>query len=137
MPVGVWKKIVRLQRRFLWGRVSGASKICWVKWLDVCRPKKEVGLGVKDLPIMNISLLTKWKWRLLSEGNSIWKDVLRDRYGGGESGVCWMSRVLPPRKASPWWNDLMTVGLVDGSDRLQGIFSKSLVTGAVSVLGVG
>jgi hypothetical protein len=54
--------------------------------VDVCRPKKEGGLGVKDLRIMNISLLAKWKWRLLSEGKSIWKNALQERYSGGERG---------------------------------------------------
>jgi hypothetical protein len=29
MPVGVWKNLVRLQRRFLWGGAAGASKISW------------------------------------------------------------------------------------------------------------
>ncbi|GAU18134.1 hypothetical protein TSUD_248350 [Trifolium subterraneum] len=129
MPVGVWKKIVNLQRRFLWGGVAGSSKIPWVNWRDVCRPKKEGGLGVKDLRIMNISLLAKWKWRLLSEGKSIWKNVLEDRYRGGESGVGWMSKVWVSSKASPWWNDLMTMGVVAGEDRLHGIFFKKIGNG--------
>ncbi|XP_024626859.1 uncharacterized protein [Medicago truncatula] len=30
MPVVVWKKIVRLQREFLWGGVGGGKKISWV-----------------------------------------------------------------------------------------------------------
>jgi hypothetical protein len=37
MPVGVWKKLVRMQRRFLWGGAAGNSKINWVRWQDVCR----------------------------------------------------------------------------------------------------
>jgi hypothetical protein len=130
IPVGVWKKIVRLQRRFLWGGAAGSSKINWVSWLDVCRPKKEGGLGVKDLRIMNISLLTKWRWRLLSKGQSIWKNVLWDRYGGGERGVSWMTRRLPANKASPWWNDLVSVGVVAGSDRLSDIFFKKIGNGS-------
>ncbi|MCH80143.1 LINE-1 reverse transcriptase like [Trifolium medium] len=132
IPVGVWKKIIRLQRRFLWGGAAGASKIPWVGWLDVCRTKKEGGLGVKDLRIMNISLLAKWKWRLLSEGDSIWKNVLRDKYGGGENGMVWMSRVLSSAKASPWWNDLMTIGVVAGADHLHGIFFKKIGNGGAT-----
>jgi len=31
MPVVVWKKLVRLQREFLWGGVGGGKKINWVK----------------------------------------------------------------------------------------------------------
>ncbi|PNX84009.1 ribonuclease H [Trifolium pratense] len=132
MPVGVWKKIIRLQRRFLWGGAAGASKIPWVNWQDVCRSKKEGGLGVKDLRIMNISLLAKWKWRLLSEGDSIWKNVLRDKYGGGESGDAWMSTIVPSAKASPWWNDLMNIGVVNGIDHLVGSFFKKIGNGGTT-----
>jgi hypothetical protein len=129
MPVGGWKKIVRLQRRFLWGGAAGSSKISWVSWVDVCRPKKEGGLGVKDLRIMNISLLAKWKWRLLSEGKSIWKNALQERYSGGERGFGWISRLLAPNIASTWWVDLISVGLIDGTDRLRDIFFKRIGNG--------
>ncbi|PNY12727.1 ribonuclease H [Trifolium pratense] len=132
MPVGVWKKIIRLQRRFLWGGAAGASKISWVNWLDVCRSKKEGGLGVKDLRIMNISLLAKWKWRLLSEDESIWKNVLRDKYGSGEVGTVWMSRTLPSAKVSPWWNDLMSIGMVVGVDHIHGMFFKKIGNGGTT-----
>jgi hypothetical protein len=129
MPVGVWKKLVRMQRRFLWGGAAGNSKINWVRWQDVCRSKREGGLGVKDLRIMNISLLTKWKWRLLTEGESIWKNVLIEKYSGGERGVGWVSRSLASNIASSWWNDLVSIGVVDGVDRLGGIFFKRIGNG--------
>lgn len=32
LPVQVWKRIVRIQREFLWGGVGGGNKISWVKW---------------------------------------------------------------------------------------------------------
>lgn len=38
--VKVWKKIVRIQRRLLWGGVRRGSKIAWVIWYDVCKPKR-------------------------------------------------------------------------------------------------
>lgn len=31
-PVIIWKKILRIQRRFLWEGVRGGSKITWVRW---------------------------------------------------------------------------------------------------------
>jgi hypothetical protein len=43
MPIKTWKKIVAIQRNFLWGGASNKSKIAWVKWVDVCRPKEEGG----------------------------------------------------------------------------------------------
>lgn len=37
MPVQVCKKVVRIQREFLWGGVRGGKKINWVKWNSVCQ----------------------------------------------------------------------------------------------------
>jgi hypothetical protein len=74
--VSVRKTIIRLQRNYLWTRLSGAGcKISWVSWNDVCRPKNEGGLGVRDLKLFNVSLLEKWRWRLLVGGDSLWNDV--------------------------------------------------------------
>ncbi|MCI29143.1 ribonuclease H protein, partial [Trifolium medium] len=80
MPTIVWKKVVRIQREFLWGGVRGGRKISWVKWSVVCREKDQGGLGVRDVRLVNLSLLTKWRWRLLQPGLPIWK-VLVAKYG--------------------------------------------------------
>jgi hypothetical protein len=56
MPTRVWIILLAIQMNFLWGGTLGKSKISWVKWENVCRSKKQGGLGVKDLRIMNISL---------------------------------------------------------------------------------
>jgi hypothetical protein len=36
---------------------------------------------------------------------------------------------LSPNNASPWWNDLVSVGTIDGLDRLRGIFFRKLGNG--------
>jgi hypothetical protein len=61
MPAKVWKEVVKIQRSFLWGGVSLKRRICWVKWVDICKPKKEGGLGIRDLRLVNLSLLAKWR----------------------------------------------------------------------------
>jgi hypothetical protein len=33
MPIQVWKKLISIQRAFLWGGVNGGRKISWVKWV--------------------------------------------------------------------------------------------------------
>lgn len=65
----VWKKLVKIQREFLWEGVGGGRKINWVKWRTVCQPKGMGGLGVRDIRVVNLSLLAKWRWRLLNEDN--------------------------------------------------------------------
>lgn len=82
MPVKVVKKVVSLQRSFLWGGVrSVGHKTCWVKWSKISQPKDKGGLGVKDVMKMNNSLLAKWRWRILCEDNFLWKSVLVSKYG--------------------------------------------------------
>ena len=55
----VWKVIVQIQRRFLWGGANGTWKIPWVKWEEVCRPMENDGLEVKYFPLFNQALLVK------------------------------------------------------------------------------
>jgi hypothetical protein len=81
MPSQVVKTVVRIQREFLWGGVRGGRKISWLSWKMVCKEKREGGLGVRDVRVVNLSLLTKWRWKLLQNEPALWKDVLVAKYG--------------------------------------------------------
>ena len=107
LPTRVWKKIVRIQREFLWGGVGAGKKISWVRWKAVCQYKEEGGLGVRDVRILNVSLLAKWKWRLLDGETALWKDVLREIYGNHVTQM--LEGVLYPnwRNASRWCKDVI------------------------------
>jgi hypothetical protein len=74
MRNGVIKKIVRIQREFLWGGIKGGKKISWVKWKDVCLPRGQGGLGVRDVGKVNSSLVIKWRWKILQKDNAVWKE---------------------------------------------------------------
>ncbi|CAK8530745.1 unnamed protein product [Lathyrus sativus] len=58
---GLWKG------RYLWfaGGSVEKSKIHWVKWDSVCRPKEQRDLGIKWIEVFNLEHLSKWKWRIL------------------------------------------------------------------------
>ncbi|KAK2436747.1 hypothetical protein QL285_021719 [Trifolium repens] len=93
VPAVVLKQIIRIQREFLWGGPSGGRKISWVSWKEVCKPKNQGGLGVRDVGKVNLSLLIKWRWRLLQRGNALWKDILVAKYGSiVRSEVHWCGR---------------------------------------------
>ncbi|PNX97438.1 cysteine-rich receptor-like protein kinase [Trifolium pratense] len=62
------------------------NKTCWVKWEEICKPKKEGGLGIRDLRFVNVSLLAKWRWKLLSHDCELWKDIVISRYGSDVVG---------------------------------------------------
>jgi hypothetical protein len=106
MPTNVWREVVRLQRKFLWGGVSNRRKINWVKWEEVCKPKKEGGLGVRDLRLTNLSLLAKWRWKLLQPEEEFWKSIVSAKYGNGVVGVCNLGEEQLPRSASSWWYNI-------------------------------
>jgi hypothetical protein len=102
MPV-VWREVVSIQRNFLWGGLSTRRRINWVKWADICKTKKEGGLGIKDLCLMNLSLLAKWRWRLLSEEDAVWINVIKAKYGVETTINTRLVEVGAVAMASPWW----------------------------------
>lgn len=110
MPVHVGKRIVRIEREFLWGGVGGGNKISWVKWKTVCQQKKNGGLGVKDIRVMNVSLLAKWRWRLLDGERTLWKEVLNAKYGHCVGRLLERESMVWPRHASSWWKDVINLG---------------------------
>ncbi|KAK2421555.1 cyanogenic beta-glucosidase [Trifolium repens] len=114
MPVKVWKEVVKIQRKFLWGGVRSGSKMCWVKWEVVSKPKSEGGLGVRDLRKVNISLLAKWRWRLLFNEGEIWKLILEAKYGNNIIGSFVSAEVGGVRDASLWWK---AITRIDGETR--------------------
>jgi hypothetical protein len=92
----------------------GGRKVCWIKWLTVCLPRSKGGLGVRDMRMVNFSLLAKWRWRLIQPDQALWKEVLCCKYGNqinyllnpGEN--CW------PSYASRWWLDVVSLEGVVG-----------------------
>jgi len=56
-----------------------------------------------------MSLLAKWRWRLLQPELPLWKLVLRDKYGDSISGLPPEEGVRWLRYTSGWWRDLMSL----------------------------
>ncbi|KAK2446021.1 hypothetical protein QL285_016880 [Trifolium repens] len=119
MPACVWKKVVSLQRKFLWGGVKGGKKTCWVKWSNVCKEKSQGGLGVRDVRLVNQSLLAKWRWRLLQPGLPLWKQVLVAKYGNHILHHVEWGNFRNPASSSNWWKDIRALdNVVDGKNWL-------------------
>ncbi|GAU22757.1 hypothetical protein TSUD_129690 [Trifolium subterraneum] len=110
MPVKIWKQIVKLQRKFLWGGTIMERKIPWVSWANVCKPKVDGGLGIRELRAVNLSLLGKWRWRLLSGRQGIWRDILLSRYGSLYPSPHLGGRPVGFRGTSAWWRDVSLLG---------------------------
>ncbi|XP_058747172.1 uncharacterized protein LOC131620179 [Vicia villosa] len=99
-------------KRFLMGG-GGEDKRCihWISWREVTKPFEKGGLGIKNIEDFNLSLLSKWRWKIIQGADSLWYKVLKERYGDLVLKV--MGGAVDPierRKASFWWKDLMKLG---------------------------
>jgi mannosylglycoprotein endo-beta-mannosidase len=83
--------------------------MCWVSWSTVCKEKKDGGLGVKDINVVNASLLAKWWWKLLKDEPALWKDVLIARYGGRVASSVSLNGLVGGRSVSAWWKDICLI----------------------------
>jgi hypothetical protein len=101
---------VQIQRNFLWGGCVEDKKYCWIKWDQICLPKDKGGLGVKNLELFNLVLLSTWKWRFLIDGDAMWADLLRCRYGHLPSLLLGGDHSIIGAKAPVWWKDVTGVG---------------------------
>jgi hypothetical protein len=61
------ERTYKVRRKFFLAGGSLKKKYHLVKWAKVCKSKKKGGLGIKNLRLMNISLLCKWWWLLEKE----------------------------------------------------------------------
>jgi hypothetical protein len=131
MPVQVVKVVTRIQREFLWGGVKGGRKLSWISWKMVCREKKNGGLGVRDVKVVNMSLLSKWRWKLLQNDSALWKDVLVSRYGRRLLRHVNVNESPGTRLASSWWRDICAVDkFVESKNWLDESISRRVNDGA-------
>lgn len=56
-------------------------------WETICSPKDQGGLGILDLRCMNISLLTKWLWKL-ENGEGMWQTIIKEKYMKKTVEIC-------------------------------------------------
>jgi hypothetical protein len=101
-----------------------------VKWEVVCQPKKLGGLGVRDIRAVNISLLAKWRWRLLFDDNALWKEVLKGKYGDSVIGSVELGVDCKPWFSSLWWKDICGIGSNLGNDWLSSEIIRKMGNGA-------
>ncbi|KAK6163122.1 hypothetical protein DH2020_002963 [Rehmannia glutinosa] len=80
LPDNVIAKIQSMTARFLWSGDPGKNSLHWRRWDEICKNKKEGGLGLRNLKAFNMALLCKQAWRLLSCPSSLLARVFRAKY---------------------------------------------------------
>jgi hypothetical protein len=78
IPPGVLKKLDTIRSKFFWEGDSHKKKYHLAKWDILCLPKDQGGMGITNLHIKNICLLSKWLYHLLNEG--VWQQLLKNKY---------------------------------------------------------
>ena len=83
IPKEVHKKLDYFRSRFFWQSDEHKRKYHLAKWSILCQPKDQGGLGIHNLELKNIALLSKWLYHLLTT-YGIWQQILRNKYLGNK-----------------------------------------------------
>ncbi|GJS91979.1 reverse transcriptase domain-containing protein [Tanacetum coccineum] len=69
--MGIISDIQQLIRGFLWCNGEYRRGKAKVAWDDICLPKQEGGLGLRNLEVFNIALMTTHIWNIVSSKESL------------------------------------------------------------------
>ena len=106
-PSAVLKRLISIERNFLWGGGAEGKKFAWVAWDHICVPRKQGGLGIKAIKDFNRALLIKWKWLLFHQSDYLWSRILTSKYKGWRG----LEENSHKQTHSYWWADLKAVML--------------------------
>lgn len=81
LPLGLCKEIEILMNEYWWtGSIGNGKGIRWRNWASLCTPKSGGGMGFRRMHEMNLALLGKQAWRLLTMPHSLMARVYKARY---------------------------------------------------------
>jgi len=83
IPKGVRKKLDYFRSRFFWQSDEHKRKYRLAKWDILCQPKEQGGLGIHNLELKNIALLSKWLYRLLTTEGTL-QQIIKNKYLGSK-----------------------------------------------------
>jgi hypothetical protein len=102
---GTHKGLDKHRNNFFWEDKVNKRKYHMVSWEEICKPKEQGGLGVMNTKKMNIALMLKWIWRILTEQDErlLWLQLIRAKYGTAE--------LLSGRASggSPFWKSIQKI----------------------------
>ncbi|XP_074271598.1 uncharacterized protein LOC141595532 [Silene latifolia] len=64
------KMVISICRRYLWHGVVQKESPALVSWANICQPKKQGGLGLKDFHVWNLATVGKYAWWVATQGRS-------------------------------------------------------------------
>lgn len=79
-PKGLCEDLQRQITNYWWGSSNRSRGIHWISWRVLCKPKKDGGMGFRDLTSFNQALLGKIGWRIMQHPDTLLAKVLKARY---------------------------------------------------------
>ncbi|GKA30655.1 hypothetical protein Tco_0716960 [Tanacetum coccineum] len=80
-PESIINSLERMRAKFFWGGSHGNNKMAWVRWDNVLASLDQGGLGIGSLKAFNLALLQKWRWRLVTNPNLLWVNLIKAIHG--------------------------------------------------------
>jgi hypothetical protein len=101
-------KINAIIRKFWWAGIqeeNPTNPIAFRSWDDICKPINQGGLSIRDMELINKSLLIHTTWNIITNKNPILSNVLKAKYY--PNSTFWTATATGPR--SVFWSSVLQV----------------------------
>ncbi|KAL0286539.1 UNVERIFIED_CONTAM: hypothetical protein Sangu_2472600 [Sesamum angustifolium] len=112
LPDSFLRELESIMADFFW-HSGKESKIHWLAWDKLCKPKSEGGLGFRRLQEQNLALLAKQAWRISLYPDSALHKVMSHKYFPGATFFEARLRACPSYTWRSIWavRDILVAGL--------------------------
>jgi ribonuclease HI len=101
-------KINTIIRRFWWAGVQEeqqTSPIAYRSWEDICKSTDQGGLGIRDIELINKSLIIQSAWNIATNKNPFLTAILKAKYY--PDNTFWTAPI--PTSRSVYWSSILQV----------------------------
>ena len=80
LPKTIYQTLDGKIRDFWWGHNKTKKTMCTKSWDFICRPKNVGGLGFRRTYDMNVALMAKLGWQMISQKTKLWSTQMGRKY---------------------------------------------------------